>query len=293
MPDEIASQQTPAVPVDSATTNQDTNLAVKPDAESAPAQSGAADSDPAKLSEKMQRELQEQRRKRQLAEQENAYLRGQLDAKATQSNPAPVEVKPDTVVIPARPKMENFDSPDAYEAALDAYNDARVESKLATRRAQERLEEEQRRDRDRISQIDAKYSERMLAQKDLYPEVDESIQRIGRRLDPQMQLIIKKCDVPAALLTHLDQNPQELMRLTNLDPVDKALEMGQLVAAIKAKDKPQSQIRHVSQAPEPLKIPSSPGPPPVTEDDKMADADWFAREKAKRLENLKAMAGSR
>ena len=79
---EIASQQTPAVTGDSAPpTSQDPNVAVKPGTESAPVQSVTADSDPAATPEtKLLRELQEQRRKRQLADQEVSYLRGRLDA---------------------------------------------------------------------------------------------------------------------------------------------------------------------------------------------------------------------
>ena len=290
---EIASQQTPAVTGASATPNeQDPNLAVKPGTESAPVQSITADSDPAATPEtKLLRELQEQRRKRQLADQEVSYLRGRLEA--TPQTPVQTAPTPEQIVIPPRPKMENFESPDAYDVAMDAYNDARAEAKFAEKREKERLEEEQRKDRDRITQIDAKYSKNMLAQKELYPDVDESISRIGRYLDPQMQIIIKKSDIPAALLTHLDANSQELQRLLALDPVDKALEMGQLVASIKAKDKPQGDVRIVSQAPDPLKVPSTSGPPQTVEYDKMTDADFFAMEKKKREEQFAKMAASR
>ena len=75
--------------------------------------------------------------------------------------------------------------------------------------------------------------------------------------------------------------------------MDKALEMGQLVASIKAKDKPQGDVRIVSQAPDPLKVPSTSGPPQTVEYDKMTDADFFAMEKKKREEQFAKMAASR
>ena len=294
MPDEIVSQSTPAVIGDSATPqNQDPNLAVNP-GDPAPPESVTPGSDPAAVpeSEKMKRELQEQRRRRQLLETENAYLRGRVEATPTVT-PNAEPPSTDTVVIPARPKMENFDSPEAFDSAMDAYNDARAEARYVEKRAKERQEEEQRKTRESITKIDQGYSERMMKQRELYPEVDSAIDRIGRYLDPQMQLIVKKSSHPAALIVYLDRNPQELSRLNNLDPVDKALEMGQIIADLKAKDKPQGNVRVVSQAPDALKIPSSPGPAPTVEDDKVPDPDWFARERKARLDKLAAAHGPR
>ena len=182
--------------------------------------------------EKAEEHATEAERRLAMVEEENKLLR----LKAQQQKPQ------------GRPKAEEFDTDAEYDAALDSWDNERIEA-IADRKAQERFEQTQQQttqatiDASLEKNLSAHY-ERAEALKVSDYEVteDKAIDTLGNDIVKQ---IMANTDKSHLIMYHLGKNPAKAERLANLirtNPMKGVLEIGRLEASIQLKSKSKNVV---------------------------------------------------
>jgi len=172
-----------------------------------------------------------------------ANLSGKSEAAETIKQAATDDPKP------TRPKRDGFDDVNAYDEAIGKHEDALVEWSLrqGERAAKanlekERLETEQRRESETVSQRWQESHAKFVTD---HPDFDEVVFSDNLRVTDTMKQAVLQADNGPALAYHLGKNPQEAARIAACAPARQIFEMGRLAASLQPKP-------NVSTAPKPI-----------------------------------------
>jgi hypothetical protein len=222
-------------------------------------------------------ELKTQRRKRQEAERlaqdkaaEAAYYRGLAEGRQA----AQPQLKPQAQVDKA-PSLDDFDGDTAYEDYI-----------VAKARYNIHQEQKQQEQKVQASTVDKTFNERCAKAAEATPDLWETLRDMPI-LPVNLRVGIMRHDMGPQIAYYLAKNPQEIVRLSQLDPEVASMELGAMQGNVKQYF--QSKTKTVTQAPPPL--PSSGGNGTTVETDL---ADLPTAEYAKRrLEQMHVRVGGK
>ena len=196
-------------------------------------------------------------------------------ARIAQATPA----KTATADDPKPPKLEDFPSYDAYEAAKDQHL-----IELATKRAVDKLkaETEQRRQSEtaqaeaaRKREAGQKFREKIEAAADRYENLDDAVEAFhtgGVAVSvPMLEFVYEHAEDGPALVHHLYANQELAEKISKLSPLAAALELSRLETTI---SKPQP--RTISNAPKPPVVPKGGAEPPTKDLEAMSMSEFVA-----------------
>ena len=210
-----------------------------------------------------------QRKRRQEAEKEAAYLKGQVEALSRQLQPQQVAAPAVNPDVPPTP--EEFETWEEFQAADREFLLAQAEKRVTARFQQQAAQVRQQ-------TAQSAFAKRM----DKAAEEDPSISVIVS--DPTLPVharalpIIHESDVAPQLLKFLDNDRKEAQRIYNLfntNPILAVREMTKLELKLSSQPAPEPP-KKVSLAPEPIKTVSAAGKTVIAEDDLPMD-EWVKR----------------
>lgn len=267
--------ETPAAPVIPA---EETPAVNTPD----PAPGGTV---PPEEQPKAVKELIDQRKRRQKAEQEAAYWRGVAEARAAGTTPPPpavtppVPAAPTAPVAPATPNIDDFATFDEYDKAMRAYDKEKEEYLVAVTEFRMTQKFQQQQIQKQQNQTQQNFQQRL----EKAAEADPTILDIAA--DPTLPVskwmvpVLQESDVAPELLKYLHNNRGEAARIASLPPMLAAKEMGVIEAGIKTKPAPEPP-KKVSSAPEPIPTVTPSGGGTIDEGDLPIDEYIKRRNKA-------------
>lgn len=198
------------------------------------------------------------------AEAEREYYKGLAEGRVGKPEAAPTRYEqPVAPQLPARPKLEDFETYDEYEASKDEWmiSKARFEAKQDLERdRQEYLMREKAQNNYRKLQT--------LADKDVaFGEILRNPALFDTLpINTVMAEVITESAVPNEIIKWIHNNRSEAARISSLPPVMAARELVLLEAKITSKPAAEPP-RRVSSAPEPIKTVSTTTQAEVNEDD--------------------------
>ena len=213
-------------------------------------------------------ELKTQRRKRQEAEREAAYWRGQAEARGAEYQKPQQPVIQQAPVEPVMPVLDQFETYDEYERAMDSYRDQRTDFRL------QRMIQEQRQ-REVQATVQQKFQTKLAEAAKADPTITDIATDPTLPVSEAMAPLIQQSDVAPELLKWLDNNRKDAQRLASLPPILAAKELGALEVRLQNTPKPSPPPK-VSMAPEPIKTVNAIGNTEVNENELTIDA-WMAR----------------
>jgi len=198
---------------------------------------------------------QERREKEQLME----MLKGQIQP---QSQPQQDNA----------PKLENFDSYDDFIDAKINYQAAKIaEQKFIEVDEQKRLE----RDKQSNEVTARQWSSNVEKARDKYDDFDEVVNNDSVPVSFAMSRAIIQSDIGTDIAYYLGKNPQEAIRISNLDPFASAREIGRIEAKLVSAPTPKKP----SSAPDPI-TPIGNNEKANRDPEKMSITEWMAHRKA-------------
>ncbi len=191
-------------------------------------------------------------------------LQRELGARAVPP-PAPEPAAAPRTPEPAapRPRRDQFDTPDAYDAAVDQWvmaETGRVARETVlqaqetaaqaaqARRTQEATEGEQRRQREHMEALATSWGRQRAEAVARYPDFATVAERPDIQITPAMAAAIMQTANGADVAYHLGKTPTEAARIAALPPIQQAFELGRLAATIGAPKAPA-----VSRAADPIR----------------------------------------
>lgn len=219
-----------------------------PEAAAAPTDAAPAPKGVGKRLTALEAELQAERQARQAAQEQIATaLRTieALSAKPVAPTPDPVAAAPEPVA--PRPRRDQFDNPDSYDAAVDQWHASeaarvaretvRAEREAADQRAtaeRTRAEQEaaQAKQRQEVEALSASWTAQRTAAVEKYQDFADVVENPALTITPAMAATIMQTDNGADLAYHLGKNPAEATRIAGLPPVRQAFELGRIAAAL-------------------------------------------------------------
>lgn len=197
-------------------------------------------------------------------------LEGRLATPAAQ--PKAEETKP--AAPQDKPKLESFDSYDAY---VEALTDWKLEQREKARREAEAKDKAE-------AEVQAKLStweQSQKAAREKHDDYDDALESVAHiKVPREIQRAIVESDQKAELAYHLAKNPGELERIVALEPLKAAIEIGKLEA--KLTQPPAEPKPRVSAAPKPPK----PVTPVATPTKTIYDADDYQAYRKLRMAEL-------
>lgn len=183
-------------------------------------------------------------------EQENAEMKAKLSA-------------PVGVTDPTEPKLENFESLEAYTEALKAHVSwkAVTEAEARFKADQQRREFEGK--QSQWKEADAKFSAKHPDWDDAIEDLQEAVSGLDPKSAPGFHALdaaLSESDIAPALKYHLGKNPDELRRLAAMSPIKAVKELARIEDRLS--QPPQEKPKPTSQAPPPIK-PASGSPAPA------------------------------
>jgi len=179
---------------------------------------------------KLQERIDEITRQRHEAQREAAYWKGIAEAAQPKAAPADAE----------EPKPEAFEDYGAYVKAL-----AKFEAKALVKAEFEQQRTQQAQDAQATT-----WQQRAEAAKAELPDFERVMAASTAPMSAAMAEAIKDSDVGPKVAYHLAQNPEIATRLSRLEPMAAAREIGRLEASLSVK-----------QEPTPKRVTSAPTPP--------------------------------
>lgn len=244
---------------------QDEPVANEPVVEDAP----AADPEPEPKKKTAQERIDEMRRKQGDAEREAAYWR----KVALEKEQKPAELPPtERLPVPPRPKLEQFETTEAYEDALLGWHEQRKE--VETSVARQRTEQEQA-----LTQFNKRAADLRKEHED-YDEVIEA-----PVFSQAMRGVILHSENGPAIAYHLGlpENRDLADRIRSLPDGMQPYEIGKLETQILL----AKQTKKVTSAPAPIKpVGMGGGDAGPVDESKMADADWYEHYKKQKQQRL-------
>lgn len=234
--------------------------------------------EPAKAEPKKEDEAEVSRKKnrtREYINRINAELAEWRTGKRSVNPPQPSQ--PSTSQQDGEPTLEQFNfDPVAFQRA---HSDWAVQKALKADRETRQQEEQQRRQQD----LHVAYSEKALQFADEHPDFLETVGSIPYVSDA-VQLAIMGHENGPAIAYHIAQNDDLVLQLASIPPQLAASAIAhiasRMTAAPQAPQTPQAPVKPVSKAPAP--VPTVSGKTPTeTPEEKLTDAQWFARARKK------------
>jgi hypothetical protein len=244
--------------------------------ETAPAsEAGKADTKP----EPRQRPTGEDRKAQLRAEiddllRQRAQLRQELAQRgAHRGNPPAPQAQPQGLLRPTRPKVADFEDYDAYETALDQYEESLADYKAAQRieaeRASQQRQQQEQAIEQRNAQVKQAWETRVSETVNRRPDFTEvvaaaeiALKPISDEVNPEMNNYILNSRIGPDLVYHLAQNPAEVQRIAQLGPYDAMRELAliehslsqalraPLTKKITAAKPPPTELTGTNKAPE-------------------------------------------
>jgi len=168
---------------------------------------------------------------------------------------------------PKRPLRENFEDPDAFDAALNAHEDALIEwtsnsaatkaaaaaadaAKKASEEATAKVADDARKAAEQASveKMQADWSANRAKAIEQMPDYAEVAERADLQISLAMASVITTREDGPQLAYHLGKNPEIAARLAALTPPQAVFEMGLLAAELKAPKPPE-----LTKAPDPVR----------------------------------------
>jgi len=235
-----------------------------------------------------------ERVKRQAAEaaaskmrEENAYLRGQMEATHRQAPAPAAPAAPAAPQAPVAPDINDFDDLDAFNTADRKYLIDQAKYELKQESAQERQQEQRQMT---VAQQTKQFQDRLAEEAKLDPDLVTIASTFHIPGHPnfipilatsrEVQDAVRESEVGPQLLRYFANNKVQAAKLATMSPMSAVREIGKIEASII--NKPAPPARHVSQAPAPVK-PLGQSGSLETDDDELPMSEYLAREKAKRL----------
>jgi len=224
-----------------------------------------ADSEAAKIRRAEQRETQRERERRIAAEAEARVLRELHAGKIPANAQAAEDAKP------VRPRMDNFDTREEYEAAMDKYDEdfagwtiRKVSKTLPKENAQAEAQRKfQERRTDLVSKVKEKYGE----------EAVETITDDSFPITPAMRDAVFESEHGHEVLGFLSQNPELAKRISGMSAVQQVKEIDKIERQLlEAAKKTQTK------APQPANTLKG-GAPLKDDESKMSDDEYLKKVK--------------
>lgn len=206
--------------------------------------------------------IDELTRKRRDAEREAEYWR----KKALETTPPPKVEAP----APARPKLEQFETTEAYEDALLAWNDKRKEIETQT--------EKQKREEAEVFQT---FQERAKKVREEFDDFDEVVEQ--PIFSQHMREALLYSENGPSVAYHLGTNPGEAARIRNLPPTLQLLELGKLETKLLL----AKQTKKVTSAPAPPTPVGMAGGAKEKDPSEMSITEWMEWDRKQSLEKAK------
>jgi hypothetical protein len=188
-------------------------------------------------------------------------LKRQVQQPAPAPQPAAAQAAPS-----GRPKLENFET-------LEAYQEALTDWKLDERERVRREAETQRLERERVDQLQTDWSKREKTAKRGHSDYDDVVGSVAVPPGPgvvAMRQALLEDDAGAEVLYYLGKHPAELKRIVALTPLGAVKETGKLLAQFQSSPAPENGKPKISSAPRP---PSPVSRPAKTSSDSIDDPD--------------------
>lgn len=237
------------------------------------------------------------RRDRKIGElsAENRRLQRELEAlrAGTQPNadPGKPAEAPKPLQRPKRPRIGDFDTTDAYDAAMDQYEtqldaflDQQHGQKLTAAERQREERQSQRESEEEFADIQKGWHKQCAEYRKTHQDFDQSFQTVSKATQAagagHIDQFILESDFGTALIDHLAKHPDAFAELLELSPVRGIAQLGVLE-------------RQFAKAPIPKKTSSAPEPPEAiggasdrSEGPKPGSAAWIEAENARDLRRL-------
>ncbi|HTL13075.1 MAG TPA: hypothetical protein VL588_11330 [Bdellovibrionota bacterium] len=152
---------------------------------------------------------------------------------------------------PKAPKMADFETLEAYEAARDEYADKLTDWKIDQRdQARERKAQESK----QTSEIQAHFDrmDAYSAEHADFAELVEDLQAQKARLSPTVDAIVIASENGPAILHELAKDPAEFKRINALGPLAAAREIGRLEAKLVSPTPSGQEPKKTTHAPKPI-----------------------------------------
>lgn len=196
--------------------------------------------------------------------QEKYRLRAELEVLRRSQPPVQQEAQPQQQT--QAPKLESFQSIEAYLDALAEHKASQKAEKVF--REREALESKQRQQTEQ-SKLHDGYAKQTETARQAYDDFDDVVENPDLSISKPMAEAIMRAKNGADVAYYLGKNPAEADRISQLDPFSAAVEIGRLAATVV-----RPQPRKASSAPPPIQ-PVGSRATPVTDPDKMSTEDWL------------------
>lgn len=211
---------------------------------------------------------------RREAERDAEYWR----QKALERQPEkPTEAEPEES---SRPKPEDFEFGDADPAYWDKLTDWKAEQKVNAKFSE--LEQKQTVNQ-ALRELETGYSQRVAEVKAEIPDYDEVVTKSAAQgkwpCPPLVALAAKESPVGPKVLHHLATNLSEAVALSNMSPIEQAMEFGRLSARF-SQPSPQANIATNSPGPAPARNKGGQFAPSGVLDERLSMDDWMKRREA-------------
>lgn len=241
----------------------------------------------------MKAEITKLRNRERQARREADEFRGQLSTALEalknfqQPKPEP-KVEPEDP-RPLRPRKDTFSNPDAYEAALDKYDQdltewvAKTSSKTAAERTKREVEDRVRGETEAVARKQRDDVARAIQERwqngkekaiEKYPDWEEIAESNEVRITDSMAATMMLSDNGHDVAYYLGKHPEQATKISNLAPALQAMELGRI--AERLVEKPQ-----VSKAPPPIKPLKSGERATERTDDELSIEEYAAKHMAR------------
>lgn len=225
-------------------------------------------------------EITKERNRRRAAEEETQRLKEQVDRLTRAIGDKPNEERgnePSPNDRPARPRRNDFFTPEDYDQAMDAYEEQLADWQVtqAERRVEEKLSKrgQEQAQAQRLQEAQTAWQKQVDAIKQDQPDFDEVVYSDDFHCTPAMMEAIVQDDNGAKIAYHLATNPAEAEKIAAMTPVRQIAAIGRLSDKIVS-------APPVSKAPPPIKPLGNQAPTLPANPAEESEAEYFARRSA-------------
>lgn len=198
--------------------------------------------------------------------QEKYRLRAELDVLRQQQQPQASQQRQQTEQAAQAPKLEQYASIEEYLDALADHKAAQKTDKFFREREAKESASKQQSEQARLHEGFTKQTEQA---RQAYDDFDDVVDNPDLPISPAMAEAIMRSQNGADVAYYLGKNPDEAIRLANLDPFSAAVEIGRIAATVV-----RPQARKASNAPAPIQ-PVGNRATPVQDPEKMSADEWL------------------
>ena len=268
-------EETPAAPVEAEKPKEPAPEDKSADPAAAPKESKGVQ----KRIDELVQQREEAKRQAEAERAEKLRLLALVEAKQT-----PEPAKPKTDEGPVRPRKEDYDDPNAYDAAVESYIDERakftaakeVENAIAER-DRKAAEEAAARQQQAVQEA---YVQRVEKVKEKYADYSEVAESPDVTVSMPMAVAIVNSEQGPELAYYFGKNPKEAARITALPPHAQLMELGKI--EVKLASQPATP-KPISNAPPPIK-PQTPSSDTVKTLDELSMDEYAAKRRAQLAE---------